>query len=41
MKKVIDYSIAILFFSSLAGIGFTGGCFAYLATAKLIGKLIW
>lgn len=38
MKKVFELVMFTLFFSSLAGFGFTSGFFCYLGVAQLISE---
>lgn len=40
MKKVTDLVFFTLFFSSLVGLGFTAGIFAYFGVVDLIGRVL-
>lgn len=40
MKKVCDLVMFTLFFSSLAGLGFTSGVFFFFGVAKLIARAL-
>lgn len=40
MKKVTELVMWTLLFSSLSGIGFTAGFYCFIATARLIARVI-
>lgn len=40
MKKVCDLVLFTLFFSSLAGLGFTAGVLSFFGIAELIGRIL-
>jgi|GEM_PF-894929 len=40
MKKVSELVMFTLFFSSLAGLGFTAGIFCFIGVARLLARIL-